>query len=623
MSQPVLETRDLSGITSEGHKIKNINLELQSKETLVLIGENDSYQKAFISTISGTANNIKGDLLLNGNSIINTLKGNNLSEILFLFQTPCLIDKFTVAENLSYFNIPEKKNVPLINWKRINSKAKKIISELGLNFEYNTRVFNLSDEKKRFVEIARVLLNNPKVAIMYEPSESLSSKGISKFHKALDFYKEQGGSIIYITTKWEEALKIADKISVLKSDSVTKFLTAQEVKKNPKKLLNMLNNYSSNNSEEDGENTEFIEAIFEASKFLTSEHELKDVLLLLAKHITKIMNADSCIIDLIDKKTQSVIDEFEYKKNMNIKSELKKETILEIIKENEIYYSNKHNKDFLTLFENYENVKTLICIPVLIRSEIAGVIQIFYNNYYVHSEEETRYLSTFAQQAAIAIEETRLVGSSALLQESHHRIKNNLQAIISFIILQKKFIDLNEKEKINQILDDIIARIKSIAAIHDLLARKKDYNSILNINYLIEKVINYLNIDSRINFNLNLEDILIPYNKATSIAIVINEIVSNSLKHAFNEKSTGTIEIKCIRKNKYIYITIADNGIGIEEDFEIKNNKSLGLSIVKMIVEHEFKGDIDFVSDNGTRVKIKIPTKMIYTNKNKINTGGN
>ena len=615
MTQIVLETKNLCGESKEGHKIENINLKLIDSENLVLIGENDSYQKAFISTISGIANNIEGDLLLKGNSIINELNGNNLSDISFIFQKPSLIEEFTVAENLSYFGIPEMENLPLINWNKINSQAKKIISKLNLDFDYDIRVFNLSDENKRFIEIARVLLNNPEVVVMYEPTESLSSKGVAKFHKILDMYKDRGGSIIYVTNKWEEALKIADKISVLKANSVTKFLTAKEVKKDPKKLLNMLNNYQSNTLKEDEENKEFINAIFEATKFLTSEHELKDVLLLLAKHITKIMNADSCSIDLIDKKTQSIIDEFEYKKDIDIKAKLKKETILEIIKENEIYYSNEHNKEFFTLFENQENVKTIICVPVLIRSEIAGVIQIFYNNYYVHSEEETRYLSTFAQQAAISIEETRLMGNSALLKESHHRIKNNLQAIISFIILQKKFIDVKEKEKINQILDDIISRVQSIAAIHDLLAKKEDYNSILNINYLIEKIINYLNIDSRIDFELVLEDILIPYNKATSIAIVINEIVSNSLKHAFNEKSSGTIKIKCSRENKNISIIISDNGRGISENFEANNNKSLGLSIVKMIIENEFKGTIKFVSDNGTRVEIKIPTKMIYNKK--------
>jgi ribose transport system ATP-binding protein len=126
------------------------------------------------------------------------------------------------------------------------------------------------------------------------------------------------------------------------------------------------------------------------------------------------------------------------------------------------------------------------------------------------------------------------MGRSTLLQESHHRIKNNLQYIISLISLQKDFINKNPKNT-DEILTNIICRIKSIAAVHDLLSKDSLGRSIINLHDIFDVIIKFLN-SSKIEFKVKIDDIFISYAKASAIALVFNEILSNCIEHAFQNK---------------------------------------------------------------------------------------
>ncbi|WP_291635611.1 histidine kinase dimerization/phosphoacceptor domain -containing protein, partial [Clostridium sp.] len=297
-----------------------------------------------------------------------------------------------------------------------------------------------------------------------------------------------------------------------------------------------------------------------------------------------------------------------------LQAELKETVVFNIAQKQKIYYSNQHEKDYLLNFKLNNKVKTIICVPVLIRSRVTGIIQIFYERFYAHSEEETSYLLAFARNTALAVEDTRLMGSSALLQESHHRIKNNLQSIISIISLQKQVVEVGVENKLNDVLDNITLRIKSIASVHDLLAKDKLGRSIINIKDIVGAITDFFReMNAQLKIDLDMENIFIPYNKATSIALIINELINNCLKHAFPNKISGLITVKCKKNKKIILLSVEDNGIGIPPDFDIKKRSSLGLSIVSSIIEYEFKGKIEFIlMGKGTKIEIFLPNEKVF-----------
>jgi len=246
---------------------------------------------------------------------------------------------------------------------------------------------------------------------------------------------------------------------------------------------------------------------------------------------------------------------------------------------------------------------------------LSGIIHIYYKEVYLYSEEEIKYLETIAHQAALAIHDTRLVGSSVLLQESHHRIKNNLQSIISLMSLYKMSNKKDSRKDVVEMLDDLMSKIKSIAAVHDLLSKDKLGRSIINLKEMIIKIVKFMSSTrEEIRFNFELDDIFVSYSKASAIALVVNELVTNSLKYAFVGKENGEITIISKFENKTIKLEISDNGVGFPQNFDIQNTQGLGLSIVYSIITKQLNGEIYVESANGAKVQIEIPIKQISTN---------
>ncbi|NMM63806.1 histidine kinase [Clostridium sp. P21] len=198
--------------------------------------------------------------------------------------------------------------------------------------------------------------------------------------------------------------------------------------------------------------------------------------------------------------------------------------------------------------------------------------------------------------------EKELILKSVAIKEIHHRVKNNLQTVASLLRLQARRSDNeNTKESLNESMN----RILSIAATHEILA--KEGIDEVNIQDVISNIKNnsvkYFDGESKnIKVNLEGDDFKIDSDKATSIALVVNELLQNSMHYAFKNKDSGIINIIIKKGEIYSAINLIDNGIG----FDIKNKRSnsLGLSIVQNLVKDKLNGDIDIVSNSkGTKIR--------------------
>lgn len=612
----IFSIKDLTYINDNG-KIENMNLEINFQEIHGLVSNNSSELNLFLQVFMDLHDpKIEGEIIFNQRNLKLNKVPLSKHRISLLHHNPMLIQNLSVAENLHLTRLPKSKLTFFVNWKKVRYDSIKFFKEMDVGINVNTKVKYLSEENKKIVYIASIFFQKPKMIIMHEAMEGLSVSNIAKVNKLLDQYINDGGTILYITKQWEKALKIADNISILTKGKIVERMSAQSAKMDPKTMLMKLNDYNYNRNNSSNNHTKnVLDTVLKAAEFLTSEYELKDVLLLLAKEATRFMNADGCSIKLIDENTWCIIDDLEFKQKGYIQAQLKKEVIVNIAKKNDIFFANENGVEFESLFLRKNNVKTIICIPVLIRTQVTGIIQIYYENFYVYSNDESRYLEALARHAAIAIEDTRLMGRSALLQESHHRIKNNLQSIVGIISLQRNFVQQNSTQSANDILDNLISRIKSISSVHDLLSKDKLGRSIINVKEIIEEIIEFSNYDSNFAIYLDLDDIFIAYNKATSIALIINELVTNCFKHAFSNMNNGTIYIQCKEFYDHIFISVHDNGHGLPDEFIPSQVTSLGLSIINGIVISEFQGKIKYKSEEGTIVEIQIPIKSLSLNQ--------
>ncbi|MDD2440052.1 MAG: histidine kinase dimerization/phosphoacceptor domain -containing protein [Methanosarcinaceae archaeon] len=189
-------------------------------------------------------------------------------------------------------------------------------------------------------------------------------------------------------------------------------------------------------------------------------------------------------------------------------------------------------------------------------------------------------------------------------KEIHHRIKNNLQVISSLLSLQaEQFRD----EKVIEAFEDSQHRVISMSLIHEELYKTEDAESLDFTAYLqklTQELLKSYNIgDKAIQLKLELENVFLEMDTAIPLGIIINELVSNSLKHAFSEKKSGEIKVKlCREKNESsgIVLIVSDNGKGLEAEIDFRKTSSLGLQLVTTLVD-QIEGKIELEKDPGTK----------------------
>ena len=193
-----------------------------------------------------------------------------------------------------------------------------------------------------------------------------------------------------------------------------------------------------------------------------------------------------------------------------------------------------------------------------------------------------------------------------LLHEVHHRVKNNMQVINSLLKLQSNNI---EDKNVKEILKDSQSRVYAMSAVHETLHGSENLSEIDLKSYLSKITTSiyqtYSTDHQKIKLNNNVEEAPISLNQAYPLGLTINELVSNSLKYAFPNDRTGEITVNIEKLENELELTITDNGIGMSKGFDWKNTKSLGLKLVRTLVENQLDGSIDLDNSNGTKFTIK------------------
>ncbi|WP_242062985.1 histidine kinase dimerization/phosphoacceptor domain -containing protein [Nostoc sp. FACHB-145] len=201
-----------------------------------------------------------------------------------------------------------------------------------------------------------------------------------------------------------------------------------------------------------------------------------------------------------------------------------------------------------------------------------------------------------------------LAEKEVLLKEVHHRVKNNLQIVSSLLQLQTH--TLKDPEVI-KIFRESQNRIESICLIHKNLYTTQNIGQLDVVDY-IQNLANNIMLSYRlgpesIELVTNIEAVSLNVDQAIACGLIINELISNSLKHAFPDGQKGTISINLHTVGGDIEMSVIDDGIGIPDDLDWNNTESLGLSLVSDLVTEQLEGSITLERHHGTMFKIQFP----------------
>ena len=263
--------------------------------------------------------------------------------------------------------------------------------------------------------------------------------------------------------------------------------------------------------------------------------------------------------------------------------------------------------------------RSICCVPLIAKQRAIGGISAYYRAQQQFGDEQIRLLSAFADQAAIAVENARLyeqarralVTKSALLLEMHHRVKNNLQTVAALLSLQQR---RAKSPTVAQPLGESIARIQSIAAVHDLLSSEQVGQ--VTVGGLLKPIIEIATINlvppgKRIEFMVAGQGVTLGSKEANVLALLLNELMANAIRHGMAGRDRGRITISATDDGVYTRISVCDDGAGLPSGFDLDSDAGLGLQIVQTLVRNDLRGRFDLRNERGTTAEITFSAPTI------------
>jgi len=246
--------------------------------------------------------------------------------------------------------------------------------------------------------------------------------------------------------------------------------------------------------------------------------------------------------------------------------------------------------------------RSVFCIPVLKQAEFIGALYLENNlTPYAFTPARTPLLVLLATQAALSLESASLEEKDALLKEVHHRVKNNMQLISSLLSLQAARIG---DPAVTELLADSRNRIRSMALVHENLYQAGDFSKIAMANHIQNLCAHLCNahgpVSQRTEFAIQISDLYLNINQAITCSLLVNELVSNALKHAFPDQRPGhvRVELRPLGGHRLV-LAVSDDGVGLPLDLDLARVDTLGLQLVQDLT-NQLHGTVEMSRRPGT-----------------------
>ena len=271
----------------------------------------------------------------------------------------------------------------------------------------------------------------------------------------------------------------------------------------------------------------------------------------------------------------------------------------------------------------------LASLPLIVQGRVLGGIGLSFDQPRTFSADDQAFILALAQQCAQALQRAHLYEAEmqarqraeqaeakqmlsvqekeVLLREVNHRVKNNLQAVSNLLYLQSSYV---QSEQTRRQLQDARDRVKSIALIHEKLYQTQNFVEIDFPEYVMslgnEVIRSYQAQGQQIRLAVESDGTRLEVDTAVTLGIIVNELISNALKHAFPDERAGEIKIE-LRKEPdgQLRLAVSDDGIGFPPDQELGQTGSLGLQLVQMLVGH-LQGEVVLERNGGTRIAVTV-----------------
>lgn len=262
-----------------------------------------------------------------------------------------------------------------------------------------------------------------------------------------------------------------------------------------------------------------------------------------------------------------------------------------------------------------EGLQAHLAVPLRAGAEALGALIVARRSRQRFTTRDAELLLRLANQAAIGMQNARLYAAAAdraaaltaMIQEMHHRIKNNLQTVADLLSLE--MLEGGSAPPEGR-LRESIARVKAIAAVHELLSA--DHVGETDVRRLAEAVLDGVRrtmgtLTAHVTTAVHGPPILVSSKQATALALVLNELINNALLHGLATRSVGQLHVALATSNGTVEVRVADDGVGLPPDFDLARSGHLGLRIVGTLVTKDLGGTLELRSNNGCEAIVRFP----------------
>ncbi len=331
-------------------------------------------------------------------------------------------------------------------------------------------------------------------------------------------------------------------------------------------------------------------ALSEVSKIISTSPYVEEILQLLVNFTAQQFNFRVCTVRLLDESrgelvlraTQAPAKAYQRKRAIKLGESIAGRAISE--NRPIIVHDVQEEADYIGHdLAAEQGLRSMICVPLTIQDRVVGVLSCYTSQPHTFAPDEVQALETLAKQAAVSIEHAKMAVRHTLMQEMHHRVKNNLQQIASLLRLQLRNVGYKSLE---EALNDVLSRILAIASVHDLLSRE-DLDHV-GIRSIADSLVQHqqgslIRPDRRIIFEVRGSDTHLAMHQATQVALILNELISNAVEHGFADVDSGEIHVNVEEKDSEVSVWISNSGDSLPNHFEIERDSHLGLQIVESL----------------------------------------
>lgn len=506
-----------------------------------------------------------------------------------------LFEDLSIAENLFLSS--------RCSSRQAREETRALFAAFGLPWDPDILAGELTGSQKKIIELLRGHIQGYRVYMLYDTIYHIDRHLQDCFIRLMRQIVGAGGGIIFLTAKVEDALLVSDRISVVESGAILKTFDAAQVHANPKGLMQLLTNLY-DEAVDVHEMNQIIHTFLEMQEVSRTSTAVYKKLQSQLGRIAELMGADYCELCAEKNGRLSSVDGTEGLSASTLRDIRERIRALCADARDQVLWVEEENRTYVMKELSREAgwAKGYICL-------------VFFRKYLPNDKAAT-LLSALAKEILYSLEMCEFQSQSVLLQESNHRIKNSFQMIVSMLYMQKKRLrEIHHDiapEQVAEVFDIVISRITSIALIHEMLSSgAHNMDNIVELSEMVDKLVQqYLSLN--IQFHVESQRIMVPYDKAAMIGLIINELLNNCVKHAFTGRAgaDNQVRIKCTETNDNLNILVADNGVGLSGGGAAHSGS--GMQLLEVIVS-SFSGRITFSGEQGATAVVRIPREGLYS----------